>query len=171
MISGEINAIALRDGSYSTHAGFAGDDAPNVVYINRESAGIVDKSNKGLMSPNWDAIEKNWRYALHKLNVDLIERQVLLSDSPNSSLSNRVKTVEYFLENLSTRAVFIEQSTLLPLYSIGRTTGLILDCGYQNCFASPVYEGLGFPKCSMRQFDMGGSHIVNALKEKFSGLY
>ncbi|XP_029341349.1 actin-like [Acyrthosiphon pisum] len=56
----------------------------------------------------------------------------------------------------------------LALYSAGKTTGLVVDSGYQSTQVVPIYEG--FPLShAMRNIPVGGWHLTQFLKQMING--
>lgn len=82
---------------------------------------------------DWDHMEKNWQYGFQQMGIKPVNFMMLLTDSPTNSIANREKTVEILLETFASPAVFIEQGLLLNLYAHGRTTGCVVDCGFDRC--------------------------------------
>lgn len=56
----------------------------------------------------------------------------------------------------------------LALYSVGKTTGLVVDSGYQSTQIVPIYEG--FPILhALRSMPVGGWHLTRFLKQMING--
>jgi centractin len=67
--------------------------------------------------------------------------QVLLTEAPLSSRTQRERAAACFFESLHVPALCISPAPPLALYASGRTTGLVLDVGDGVSAATPVYEG------------------------------
>ena len=54
---------------------------------------------------------------------------------------------------------FAQVSSVLSLYSIGKTTGVVLDSGHGVTTSVPVYEGYALPFASMK-INYGGESVT-----------
>ena len=109
---------------------------------------------------NWNDIEILWRNAFENvLKVDPKECFVLLTDSPTNDVENREKMVENMFEKFDPAGIYIANQAALSLYSAGRMTGLVLDCGYGTSFAAPVYEGYAI-KDAIISAKLGGKDLT-----------
>jgi actin len=132
-------------------AGFAGDNAPRVLFpsiIGRprngnSMIGIEQKdvyygdeaqARRGILSlsypiehgivRDWEAMERLWEHTFNKeLRVNIEEHPVLLTESPLNPKSNREKMVEIMFEGFEIPATYIAIQAVLSLYASGRTTG------------------------------------------------
>lgn len=131
--------------------GFAGDDAPCVVFPsligqprNKNSMiGIGQKDmyfgdeaqakrgvlrlshpvNRGMVR-DWDAMERLWEHIFDKeLRVTIEEHPVLLTEPPLNPKINREKMVEIMFEGFEVPATYVAIQAVLSLYASGRTTG------------------------------------------------
>lgn len=119
--------IVLDNGSGTIKLGFAGDDAPRVVFPNiigyerHVSTTVADTTKKefsigdtalkyksllniqypvkhGIVT-NWDDMATIWRYAFHKeLRLASIDRPILVTEAPTNPISNRVKMAQILFE-------------------------------------------------------------------------
>lgn len=131
--------------------GFAGDDAPCVVFPsligqprNKNSMiGIGQKDmyfgdeaqakrgvlrlshpvNRGMVR-DWEAMERLWEHIFDKeLRVTIEEHPVLLTEPPLNPKINREKMVEIMFEGFEIPATYVAIQAVLSLYASGRTTG------------------------------------------------
>eukprot|EP01083_Nonionella_stella_P262076 891577_1 len=84
----------------------------------------------------WDAVFKDEL----KINTDEY-CEVLLTEKPLNTKQNREKMVEIMFEQFNVNAVCIAIDSVLSLYALGKTTGVVLHCGSDICHTVPVYEG------------------------------
>lgn len=84
--------------------------------------------------------------------------------------------MEFYFETCGVGALYSPVETVLDLYSSGRTTGCVLNCGFETSRASVVYEGVLQSKGS-RIAHVGGRDVtdmmIKCLREKgytFGGL-
>lgn len=132
-------------------AGFAGDDAPCVVFHNiigrprnkHAMIGIGQKdmyfgdeaqARRGILKlshpihhgvvRDWEAIERIWEHTFDReLRVTIEEHPVLLTEAPLNPKINREKMVEIMFEAFEIPATYIAMQAVLSLYASGRTTG------------------------------------------------
>ncbi|KAH3743398.1 actin 2 [Pelomyxa schiedti] len=82
--------------------------------------------------------------------------------------SERERLVNGMLEaDYTAAAVLMVPSELLALYSTGRTSGLVVDCGEHYTRVTPISEGQVI-KASYRSINLGGRHILTHLRETLS---
>ena len=110
---------------------------------------------------------------LLKTNLQDPNQPLLLSETVSTELTpakeNREKLAEILFEGLGIPSLYISQSPVLSLYSSGRTTGTVIEMGYETCHTAPIFEG--FPLYhSMLQLDFGGNDlttmVLNMLTEQ-----
>lgn len=132
-------------------AGFAGDDAPCVVFpsvigwprnkhamigIGQKEMYLGDEAqarrgvlrlsypiNHGMVR-DWEAMERLWQHTFEKeLRVSIEERPVLLTEPPLNPKFNKEKMVEIMFEAFEIPATYVAIQAVLSLYASGRTTG------------------------------------------------
>ena len=111
-----------------------------------------------------------WNHSYKAMNVSMENSSLLLIDSICNSISDRETAVELLFEkHLVSKTVFL-YSPIATLYSSGRTTGMIVDCGYINTSICAVYEGCGIPSSISRAF-IGGRDVYRFLPENNIGQF
>ena len=129
------------------------------VYENMMEYTISRPIERSVIS-NWEDIEILWKDAFEKvLKADPKESFVLLTDSPSNMAENREKITEKIFEKFDAAGLYIANQSALTMYSVGRMTGLVLDCGYGTTYAAPVYEGYAV-KDAMLTAKMGGKDLT-----------
>lgn len=68
------------------------------------------------------------------------------------------------LDDLNFPGVYVSSSENMPLYSIGRTTGLVVDSGYEKTDIVPIIDGKIITK-AVKSLNIGGYHVTNKLRE------
>ncbi|XP_024238800.1 actin-3-like [Oncorhynchus tshawytscha] len=187
-------AVVIDVGTGYLKTGFAGADAPSCVipsvvglarkgpldykhgYVGREILETLDISHvspvhNGIVT-EWDAMERLWEYSFKTLGIPSEEHAVLLCDPPLSPTTNREKLAEIMFESFSTPAMFIENQSVLSMYSYGRTSGLVLECGHGCSYAVPIDDGHYIPSYTCRAEYAGRSldlYLQKLLQESGKG--
>ena len=165
------NIIVIDCGSGSIKAGRAVDDSPRAVfeavvghpvsqngapykyvydkdcYVGDDvyrAAGFLRRTfpiEHGIVT-NWDDMEKIWYHMFRReLWVHPSEHPVLMSEHHDVPKLQREKTMQIMFETFSVPSFCVAQSTYLDLYSSGRNTGCVVDCGHGMVDVCSVYEG------------------------------
>jgi actin-related protein len=160
-------AVIIDNGSGFIKAGFAGDGTPRVVFpsvvgkrLNPVSAGqntyvgyqAQSMARQGTFTishplengnvTNWDDMEKIWSHTFHdELGIDPAAQPVMLIDSALNGKTNRERMVQMMFETFKVPALYVATAPALSLYEAGRSTGIVLDCGYGFGQVVPIYEG------------------------------
>eukprot|EP01083_Nonionella_stella_P268176 906385_1 len=185
-------AIVCDNGSLMTKAGFTGYDAPRAVFpsvvgrkhretetrnIWSEKAYVGDealkKRNKVVLrypiehgiACSWDDMETLWHHTFYnELRVQPEEHEILVTEPPLNPKANREKTCQIMFETFNFTSMYIGISSVLSLYASGRTTGAVLDSGYERTHCVPIYEGYSLPHATLR-CDIGGGNITDYLSK------
>lgn len=103
---------------------------------------------------NWDDMENVWRHCFDnelRMNVgDEYEADedccgVLLTEAPMNPKENRERMTSIMFETFNVRRFHVAIQATLSLYSAGRTTGIVVDCGDGVSHTVPIYEGYSMP--------------------------
>jgi actin-related protein len=87
---------------------------------------------------------------------------VLLTEPPLNSKANREKMTTVMFETFDVPAMYVQISSVLSLYSTGRTTAIVLDSGDGVTSAVPINNGYYLPRSTIR-LDMGGLDLTQYL--------
>ncbi|KAJ0091391.1 hypothetical protein Patl1_13622 [Pistacia atlantica] len=184
--------IVCDNGSGSVKTGFAGDDAPSVVfpslvgqprnkhamvgigqkdmYLGDEAQarrGVLKLSypiNRGIVR-DWEAMERLWEHTFDKeLRVTIEEHPVLLTEPPLNPKINREKMVEIMFEDFEIPATYVAIQAVLSLYASGRTTGVVMDSGEGITHVVPIYEGYALPH-AIQRLELAGKDLTEYLSK------
>jgi actin, other eukaryote len=92
-------------------------------------------------------MESVWRHTFHnELRVAPENQAIIMSEELGNPNENRKKTIQIMFETFSVPAFYLEQTSLLSLYSSGRTTGTVLNMGHTKNDVCCIYDGNILPK-------------------------
>lgn len=163
--------VVLDCGSELSKAGFAGNDAPSVVFPSvvgriRHKALLVGlsmpdvfawqeaKEKRGILSLkypverigslNWEDMEALWHHALYKkLRVVPEESSLLLTEFPLVPKKNRIRTTEIMFETFSVASLRLVSQPRLSLCGCSDgDTGIVVECGGGEAYVVPIYKGI-----------------------------
>lgn len=197
MCDNKTDVVVIDNGSGLIKAGFAGDFDPQFVFpsvigrplhsgvlvgIGHKDAYVGEEMqiNRNILTLNYpiqrgiitdfDDMEKIWNYAFYNgLNVDPEKHAVLLTEAPLNPKSDREKMTEIMFEKFNTPAVYVAVQAVLALYASKRTSGIVLDSGYDVTHAVPVFQGYALSHAISR-VDFAGhqlnGYLTKLLNEK-----
>lgn len=185
------NAVIFDNGSGLFKAGMGNDDAPRVVFptivgtpINPNMMVGMDqkdlyvgpeasqkKSLLNIKKPiqrgqimDLDQMEKIWQYTYeNELAVHPKDHPVLLTEPPLNDPKKREQLMTLFFEGFGVNHFYLATQAVLGLFSVGRTTGLVLDSGAGVTHTVPVYEGFALPFATSR-LDIAGDDLSTFLE-------
>ena len=187
----EPQAIVVDHGSGKVRSGFAGDDAPRVVFqstVGRSlyqkrmtglseqqvfigdgamsKSGILDLKypiNHGIVT-SWDDLELVWHHMYKTLRIQPEEYRVLMSKHLRSSKDQGQKKAQILFETFLVPATFLEPDALSAMYASGRNTGFVLDIGYGVTSTCAFRLPYACPTAIYRQ-NFGGCDLDEYLKK------
>ena len=94
-----------------------------------------------------------------ELNIDLQNFPVLFTEGSFNNKENRHKLVNVMFEYFNIPSFYLENKSILPIYTSESKTGIVIDCGLESTYFVPVYEG--FPiKNAITMLSTGGRHVT-----------
>ena len=90
------------------------------------------------------------------------ERPVLLTESPINPKANRERMTQIMFEQFNIPAMYTISSPVLSLMASGRTTGMVIDCGYGVSHTVPIHQGYALSHAITR-LDIGGYDLDDTL--------
>ncbi|KAK6170051.1 hypothetical protein SNE40_018537 [Patella caerulea] len=187
----DLQALVIDNGSGMCKAGFAGDDAPRVVfpsiigrpkystvmlggYLKDGYIGDEAQSLRGVLSLeypikhgivcNWDDMEKIWHHTFHnELRVSPDEHPVLLTEAPLNPKINRELMTQIMFETFNTPGFSVALQAILAIYASGRGNGIVIDSGDGVSHVIPIYQGYTVPY-AIKRLDLAGKDLTEYLQ-------
>ncbi len=78
---------------------------------------------------------------------------------PLNPRRNKEKMTEIMFDTFNVPSLYISVSSVLSLYSSGRTSGLLLESGYNLTASVPIYEGYVLPH-AIQTVDLAGHELT-----------
>ncbi len=143
----DARAIVVGNGSGNTKAGFAGDEAPSVLF------------------PSYAALEealKKKKARYQQLRVVPENHPVLLSEVAMNPSGNRERTTQTMFETFNVPAMYLNTQPVLSLYASGITTALSWDCGAAKSETVPIIASCVHPHARRRTDRLPRAHSVSS---------
>ncbi|MCQ2816224.1 MAG: rod shape-determining protein [archaeon] len=196
--------VIIDLGSGLIKAGFGGEDGPRSIfksvvgvpikpgllvkmeqkerYIGNEAIEKVEIMN--FVSPikrgevaDWEKFETLLHYLFYnEMKIVPEEASILVTECPLTTKENRRKLSELLFETFNVERMHVANSSMLGLYSYGKSSGLIVDSGYNVTSTVPIYEGYPLAHASIK-LNIGGEDLSKKLlemittTEKFANCY
>ena len=95
-------------------------------------------------------MEKIWHHTFfHELHTVPERQPVLLTEPPLNPKANREKTAQIMFETFNVPALYLANSAALCLYASGRTTGIVLESGWDDTHVVPIHDGHALPHATI----------------------
>lgn len=106
-----------------------------------------------------------WEHCYNKLLRNRSDQNpVFIAEPLNITIKERELNLQTFFEDFNVPAYFSSYQTVLSTYSIGKKTGLVVECGEGITQIMPVYENCSF-KRNKRVLEFAGIDLKKQLKE------
>jgi actin-related protein len=117
---------------------------------------------KGIFT-NFPVMEDIWRHIFYnELLADPKSHAVIVSEPAQSPYSHKKEMAQIIFEKLNADSLYIATSSTLALYANGKTTGLVVDIGYETTSCVPIYEGFVLNH-AINKVEMGGEDLTKYL--------
>ena len=196
------SSIIIDLGSGLIKSGFSGEDGPRNIFnsivgipkmaglkvgMEQKERFVGDEAIENLEFMNyfppikrgevadWDKFETLMHYLLYnQMEVVPEEMSVLITETPLSSKENRAKVAEMLFEKFDVEKYHMANSSMLGLFSYGKTSGIVVDSGFNITSTVPIYEGFPLQYAS-KKINLGGEDIslnlLESLKDKLEPSY
>ena len=186
----KYSTVVIDAGSGLVKAGFGGEDGPRSIFnsivgtpkqmglmvgmeLQERYVGDDAISKYEIMNfsypikrgevTDWDEFENLMHYLLYReMKVVPEEVSILITESPRTSRENREKLTEILFETFNVKRLHIANSSMVGLFSYGKTSGLIVDSGFNVTSTVPIYEGYPLSHASIR-INIGGEDLSKNL--------
>lgn len=141
----EKQAVVIDFGQTRTKIGFTNEATPRHILKTTELARFDDDGIPIIHSFNeWvRRLELFLRKAFyHYLQTSVKERKVVLVDDPLLPTNFRRAVAHVLFSQFQTPSIIYAPSLLVPLYTTGLNTGLVVDIGYSDSRAMATYSGV-----------------------------
>lgn len=182
-------SIIIDNGTNTIKAGFSDDDMPRVIIptvlgVPNTNQGVPEDKNdqidifvgeeaisKGgtltLKRPiemgeikDMDTMELIWKHIFYnELLAETKSHSVIVTEAPFAVYENRKLMAEVLFEHLGVENLYITNTSTLALYANGKTTGVVVDCGFKTTSFVPIYEGFMLNH-AVTKVDTGGQDLT-----------
>ena len=112
---------------------------------------------------DFDHMENLWQHIFeHELNLEPKNMNILLTDSPLNTKENKQMIAQIMFEKFKVESLSIMNTAVLSLFSTGKTTGIVVECGEGVSYTVPVFEGYALPH-AIHKLDIAGQDVTNEL--------
>jgi len=161
--------VVIDNGTWQNRMGFAGEEAPCHVTEMKDTV-------------SYEAMEKLWADSFKAIGVEPsqvvkvdedeederdISCGVLLTTRTNPSKVDRQRKTQIMFESFHVPNFYIEATSTLAMYTTGRTTGTVIDLGYEHANGILLYEGNLEPHTTKENRRYGGRTLTNELGRAF----
>jgi actin-related protein len=179
--------LVLDFGSGFVKAGFAGNDAPSLIFPSvigkprtkqaggqaqeplvgeaaQTSPDVIQKRpiDRGVIK-SWNELHVIINYIYQTLDLKSENNSVLIARPSGAETKQLEHLTEHFLETLHAPSVSFISSATLSLLSTGRVTGIIAECGYGVTNVVPIFESFGLEHARITS-ELGGCDVDAYLK-------
>lgn len=119
-----------------------------------------------------DKYSELWKELLeHRLCTNMKETPLMLIEDSFRTKEERMKLAEICFEEMEHPSMFISKAQTLSAFSLGKSSGLIVDCGDSSIRVVPIYNGRVLTTAMEKRKDLGGNKltddVLSFLNKKF----
>ena len=101
-------------------------------------------------------METIWEHIFDKeLNLDPKNMDILLTDSPMNTKESKQQIAQIMFEKFKVESLAIINTSVLSLFSTGKTSGIVVECGEGVSYTVPIFEGYALPH-AIHKLDIAG---------------
>ena len=191
-ISTDYQTIVIDGGSGIIKAGYGGEEGPRSIFssivgipkmpglkvgmeLKERYCGDEAIKKFEIMNFNqpiqqgevsdWEKFETLMQYLLYdQMKVVPEEISILMVKAPLSNKLKRAKLAEILFETFNVKRLHLANSSMLGLFSYGKSSGLIIDSGFNITSTVPIYEGFPLTHASVK-INFGGENISKNVLE------
>ncbi|VUZ44935.1 unnamed protein product [Hymenolepis diminuta] len=157
---GEKTPIVFDLGTAHLKIGFAGEANPRFILPSPFST--MDFANVNL----FESLKELFHRLCYKyLIVNPKERRVVIVESVMMPTSLRQSVADVLFRHFEVPSILFAPSHLVALFTLGVSTGLVLDCGFTEALILPVYEGYTLLN-AWHSAPLGSKRIQKELKKQ-----
>ena len=106
-------------------------------------------------------MELIWKHIFYnELLTETKTHSVIVTEAPFAKYENKKNMAEALFEHLGVESLYITNTSTLSLYANGKTTGTVVDIGYQTTSFVPIYEGF-ILNHAVTHVDTGGKDLTD----------
>ena len=110
---------------------------------------------------DYKTMELIWKHIFYnELLTETKTHSVIVTEAPFATYENKKNMAEVLFEHLGVESLYITNTSTLSLYANGKTTGTVVDIGYQTTSFVPIYEGF-ILNHAVTKVDTGGKDLTD----------
>ena len=130
----------------------------NAAFLQRATHQLVFPIKRGIIV-DFEAMTHLWKHIFKELNIDSKNASVLLTDSPLNTKENKMRMADIMFEELKVESLALMNTAVLSLFSTGKTTGIVAECGEGVSYTVPIFEGYALPH-AIHKLDIAGQDLT-----------
>jgi len=110
---------------------------------------------------DFTTMELIWKHIFYnELLTETKTHSVIVTEAPFAPSDNKKQMAEVLFDKLGVESLYIINTSSLALYANGKTTGTVVDIGYQTTSFVPIYEGFVLHH-AVTKVDTGGKDLTD----------
>lgn len=126
----------------------------NAALAKKDTYSIYEPIKRGIIE-DWENMQWIWDHIFQELNLEPRNCNVLMTDSLFNVKENRCRMAEIMFEHFKVKSLAVMNTAALSMYSTGKVSGLIVECGEGISYTVPVFEGYALPHAKIKM-DIAG---------------